>query len=197
MKLTGRDRRALLILLLVLAVIGFRWGLAAFSSSRAQVIAPASSKERLLTILADRRKAAAAIPQKKEVLQRLTADLALREGGLILADTAPQAQAQLLQTLKNAASEGQPPLELKQIELPAPRLFSDAYGEVAVSASIQCGIDELLNLVAELTANPQIIATDDISLATANQNLKTLQVRLTVTGLVHRTLITKPHNLPT
>jgi hypothetical protein len=103
----------------------------------------------------------------------------------------------LLQTLKDAASERQPPLELKQIELPAPRLFSDAYGEVAVSVSIQCGIDELLNLVAELTANPQIIATDDISLVTANQDLKTLQVRLTVTGLVHRTLITKPHSLPT
>ena len=42
-------------------------------------------------------------PAKQEVLQRVSADLAEREKGLIQADTAAQAQAQLLQILRKIA----------------------------------------------------------------------------------------------
>jgi hypothetical protein len=121
-------------------------------------------------------------------------ELATRENSLIPGDTAPQAQAQLLQVLRNVATQQQPPLEIKQFDLPPPRQFDDEYGEVLVSITIRCTIEQVLNLIADLTAEPDAIATDEISLILANQDLKTLQVRLTVTGLVRLSLITKPRS---
>ena len=149
----------------------------------------------LLAILAERRRAAAAVPQKVEVLHALTTELGRREDGLIQADTSAQAQAQLLQILKNVTSQQLPPLEIKQIEFAPPRQLTDAYGEVSVSITLECTIDELLNLVADLTAQSEVIATEEISLVTANEVLKTLKVRLTVMGLITRTLIAKPRGL--
>jgi hypothetical protein len=147
--------------------------------------------ERLLTILANRRRAAAAVPQKEKVLRGLIAQLAARENSLIRADTAAQAQAELLQILKKVTSQQRPPVEVERIEFSASQEVSDAYSEVSVSITIQCTIDQLLNVVTDLTAEPETIATDEISLVAANQNLKTLKARLTVKGLVHQILVTK------
>src|SRR5580658_7226089 len=84
MKLTSRDRRALFILLLVVAVIGLRWVTATHSSKpNSTVMAQAAPVGRLLTKLAGRRKATAAISQKEEVLQRLLKELAVQESSLI------------------------------------------------------------------------------------------------------------------
>src|SRR5580658_1766858 len=152
MKLTSRDRRALFILLLVVAVIGLRWVTATHSSKpNSTVMAQAAPVGRLLTKLAGRRKATAAISQKEEVLQRLLKELAVQESSLIQGDTAAEAQARLLQILKKATSQQEPPLEVRQIEFSSPRQLGDAYGEVSVSITVQCTIDELLNLISDLT----------------------------------------------
>jgi hypothetical protein len=195
MTFTSRDRRALHILLFVIVALALRWVTSTPSSNpKSNSTVPSLPAERLLTGLAARRKAAGLGRQKVEVLQEVTKELAELEHGLIQADTAAQAQAQLLQVLKNVMGQQQPPLEVKEIDFSSPRQVSDAYGQVSVSITMECTIDELLNLVADLTAQSIVIATDEISLVAADPALKTLRARLTVTGLVRRTLITQPRN---
>jgi hypothetical protein len=191
MKLTRRDRRALVILSFVGVVVGCRWMLVS-SNPKPKGEVRTAAAEGPLTILANRRKAAAAVPQKEKVLRGLIALLAVLESGLIRGDTAAQAQAELLQTLKKVTSQQKPPLEVERIEFSPPQEVGEAYAEVSVSITIQCTIDELLNVVTDLTAESEMIATDEISLIAVDQNLKTLKARLTVKGLVHHILITKP-----
>jgi hypothetical protein len=190
--LTSRDRRAVIILLFASAGMGLYrlTGVSSFSSE-SKAVTQGVSVEHLRNTLLDRRKAAAAVLGKEEVLQQLMAELAVRERPLIQADTAAQAQARLLQILKKVMNQQQPSLEIKQVELSSPRQFSETYGEVSVSVTTQCTIDELVNLLTDLTVESEVIATDEISLSASNQNTKTLQMRLTVTGLVSQTLFTK------
>jgi hypothetical protein len=190
-ELTRRDRRALFVLLLVVVALGCLWIASVRDNPRTEGRLAPSAREQLLTTLANRRNAAKTVPQKEEVLGQLVKELALREARFLQADTAAQAQAQLLQILKNLASQQRPPLEISKIELHSPQLVSQAYGEVSVSITIECTIDELLNLIADLSGSLEIVATDEIALDAANKNLKTIQVRLTTTGLVHLTLIKK------
>jgi hypothetical protein len=192
MKLTSRDRRALFVLSLVIAALACRWAVMGTQSPTSEGLLQHGPDERLLTILANRRKAAATVPQKRQVLRQLVTELESREKRFLQADTAEQAQAQLLQMLKTLMSQQLPPLEIKRIELSSPQLVSQAYGEVSVSVTIECTIDELLNLIADLSDSRQLVATDEISLDTADKNLKTIRARLTTTGLVRHTLIRQP-----
>lgn len=193
MSLSRRDRRALIVLLIVLAGVGFHWAtLTPTLSKDSKEVKQAAPISRLQSVLKDQRKAAAAISGKKEILQRMSTQLAVRENSFIQAHTAAQAQAQLLEILKTLTHLQTPPLQINQIELNPARPLDDAYAEVSVSITTECTIDELLNLIADLTSETQIIATDEISLSVANQNLKTIHAHVTVTGLVHRILIAEP-----
>ena len=70
-----------------------------------------------------------------------------------------------------------------------PRAYGDAYGQVTVSVTIDCRIDELVNYLAALSAQPEIVATEEIRFGTAHPKQKTMPVRLTVSGIVARSLV--------
>jgi hypothetical protein len=135
------------------------------------------------------RQAAALLPGKDQVLKQAEAELATRERGLISAETASQAQAQVLQILRKVARAQSPPVDIKGVELGQPKPLGDAYGEVIVSASMDCRIEQIVNLLADLTAQPELIATNELRLGTANGREKTIPMRLTVSGVVSRRLI--------
>jgi type II secretion system (T2SS) protein M len=157
------------------------------------VVAPVDSVERAEKRLEILKRAAATVPGKEGVLAHVSNELAKRETGLIAADTAAQAQAQLLQTIKRVArTEG---LEIRQVELGRPQPFADAYGEVMVSVSSDCQIDQLVNLMADLTAQPEIAATSEIRVGLANAKKKTMPVRLTISGIVPRKLVPEKKGL--
>ena len=153
------------------------------------MIAPVDSVEHAEKTLTRLRKQAATVPGKEAVLKKVSDELAGREKGLIKGDTAAQAQAQLVQIVREVAKNQSPPLEIKQVELGPPRPFGDAYGEVTLSVTIECRIDQLVNYLTYLSTQPEIIATDDIRFVGSNQKLKTNQVRLTIAGLVPRKLV--------
>jgi hypothetical protein len=113
----------------------------------------------------------------------------VREKGLIRGDTAAQAQAQLVQILREVAKNQSPPLDVRAVELGPVRTFGDAYGEVSVSVTLDCRIDQLVNYMAFLSAQPEIFATDEIRITASNPKLKNMPVRLTVSGLVPRKLV--------
>jgi hypothetical protein len=194
MTLTDRDRRALVILGCALVAGGLLYWYSNSSpsssgSGSAKISAPVDSIDRTQKRLAMLRSQAATLPGKEAVLQQVSLELAEREKGLISGDTAEQAQAQLLQVIKRVAQQQMPPLDLGQVELGRPRPFGTAYGQVSVSITVTCRIEELLNFLAALSAQPELAATEEIRFGTSNAKQKTMPIRLTISGLVARRLV--------
>ena len=197
MTLQGRDKRALLILAVVLPIAALiYWTSGSSSGSSVKVVAPSETvgrDEKRISVL---RTALATVDGKEAVLKQVSSELAEREKGLIPGDTAEQAQAQLLQIMRRLAKAQVPPLDIRQSELGQPRSYGESYARVTVSVSLDCRIDELVNLLAALSAQPEIIATDEIRCTAANPKSKLMPVRLTVSGLVPRRLVPEKKGIP-
>ena len=191
MQLSDRDRRALLILIPAIVVAAIYWFWPSSSSGGAKVVTPVDSVDHAERTLTNLRKAAVLVPAKEVALKQVSGELAEREKGLVREKTAAQAQAQLLQILRRVGHSQQPPLEIKQVEFGPARPFGDVYGEVTASVTIDCKIDELVNLMAELTAQPEAVSTSEVRFGTANPKLKVMPVRLTVSALVPHDLVPK------
>jgi hypothetical protein len=138
--------------------------------------------------LARVREIAAAVPAKQEILKKVAADLETREKGLIRAETAQQAQAQVITILRTLGAAEEPPIEIRATELGAIAPFGDDYGAVNVSIQVECRIEQLLNFLAALAARPELIATRDLRVAAGDPKQKTLNVRITVAGIVPKNL---------
>jgi hypothetical protein len=194
MKFQGREKRALAVLgaaaalLVLLALVLPGRGEPASVAVREPI--PEAEKR-----LARLRRLAEGVPGKQELLKQVSAELAQREKGIIQADTGAQALAQLMELLRRVARAQGPPLEIKTAELGQIARLGDDYGEAQLSVTFECRIEELLNLLADLTKQPEIVATREIRVATSNSKEKTLNVRLTVSGVVARRLVPEKKGL--
>ena len=108
---------------------------------------------------------------------------------MLAAETAAQAQAQLLQVVRRVAQSQSPPLDFRGAEFASIKPFGAAYGEAAVTIVTECGIDQLLNFLADLGNQPELIASSNLQLGQANPKKKTLPARLTISGLVSGKLV--------
>jgi Tfp pilus assembly protein PilO len=190
-----RERRLLILAGIAVPAILIYYFATSSSSSAPKVDAPTDTPEAAEKRLADLRQRAATVPGKEAVLKQVSAELSRREKGLIQADTAPQAQAQLLQVVRRVARAQTPPVEIGQVELSEPRAFAGAYGEVSLTISMQCRIEQLVNMIADLSAQPEIVATSDMRIGAAHEKLKTMQVRMVISGLVPRRLVPEKKGL--
>jgi hypothetical protein len=187
-KLNQRDKRAFVGLGVAAAVtvVVLLWP---EGNGTARAILPADPLDMAQKRLARMRQLAATAPGTEEVAKKVTAELAAREKGLIQADTAPQAQAQLLQIMRRIGKAQPQPIDIRGNEIGQVRAFADTYGEVQVSVSMDCRIDQLVNLLADITAQPELIATSDVRIGAASGREKILPVRLTVSGIVPKKLV--------
>lgn len=187
MTIQSRDRRALAGLAVgAILALGVRF----WPESAPAVVAPTANSTATAEIrLARLRESAATVSAKEEILKKVSADLSVREKGILKAETPAQAQAQLMQIIRRISSAEQPPLEIRSTELNGIRPFGDAYGEVSVAVQFDCKIDQLVNFLAALPAQPELIATNDLRVISANSKDKSVNVRVTVTGIVPRRLV--------
>ncbi len=141
--------------------------------------------------LAKLREAAATVAPKQEILKQLSGDLALREKGILNADTAAQAQAQMIQVLRKLGQDENPRVDIRSQEMGPVRLLnnSDVYGEVLVTVQIECEIEQLVNIMVGLAARPELIASNELRVTSSNPKTKTIVVHLTVSGVVPRKLV--------
>lgn len=187
MTLSDRDKRALLLLgVVVVAVV--LW-LSFSGSGSSKVVAPAESTELAEQRLAHLREMAATVPAKQAVLKQVQAELAVREKSLLQADTVAQAQAQLMQIVRKIGKAQTPPLDVRGLEVGQVHPLGDAYGEVNVSVSFDSRIEQLVDLLADLTAQPEIVASNELRVTMGNAKEKILNVRLTVSGVVPKRLV--------
>ena len=136
--------------------------------------------------LAKLRDTAATVAGKEIVAKQAAAELAKREKGMIHADTAAQAQAQLLEIVRGVGKdEG---IDVRGAEEMKVHALSDDYGEAVVTVSFVCRIDQFVNFMAGLANRSELLATSDIRVATANPKEKTVAVRLALSGVVPRKL---------
>lgn len=192
--LSERDQKALKLLagaLLVAAVIYF-WP---DGAAVAETAGGANATEVLEKRLTKARALLLQVPDKQALLKQAQADLAAREKGLLPGDTAAQAQAQLFQILRRVGRAQGPPIEVRANEMGQARAFGDDYGEVTVSVSFECGIEQLVNLLADLGAQPELLATNEIRVGQATGPEKMLPVRLSISGIVPRKLIPEKKGL--
>ena len=189
MSLSTRDQRALLLLGAAVIVAGlvYRFGL---PSAAPTVVAPTGDPVSLAEKrLARLREVAATVQAKEQIFKQVSADLATREKGILNAETAAQAQAQLLQLVRRLGAAEAPPVDIRGTELNAIRPLGDAYGEASVTVQIDCRIDQLVNLLAALQAQPEFVATREMRVLSSNAKDKTVNTRLTISGVVPRRLV--------
>lgn len=162
--------------------------------STPDTVAPSSTPARAEARLQQLRATAATVPDKQKILDKAQADLAGREKGLIIADTAAQAQAELIKIVRALGRAETPPVEIRNTDALGLRPFNDSYGEVTVGVQIECRVDQLVNMLAGLAARPELVSTSDLRVASANPKEKTVGVHLTVSGIVPRKLIPEKHS---
>jgi len=182
------DRRTVLILVAgIVSVLVLRFVVMADKKPAAAVATEQDSVPLAMKRLAALRDAIATAPGKEKVAKQVAAQLAAREKGMILADTAAQAQAQLLEIIRRAGKdEG---IDVRGAEEMKVRPLADDYGEVVVAVSFTCRIEQFVNFMTDLANRPELIATSDIRVATSNPKEKTVLVRLGLSAVVPRKLV--------
>ena len=193
MNMSERDQKALKYLggALLLAGAIYFWP----AGAAVETAAAANGTEVLEKRLSNSRALLLQVPDKQAVLKQAQADLGVREKGLLVADTAAQAQAQLFQILRRVGRAQGPPIEVRATEIGQARMFGEDYGEVSVAVSFECGIEQLVNLLADLGAQPELLATSEIRVGQAAGAQKVIPVRLTISGIVPRKLIPEKKGL--
>jgi hypothetical protein len=132
------------------------------------------------------RQIAATVPGKEALMKQASGELESREKGMLKAETSAQAQAQLQELLhKVGAANG---IDIRGIEDMRIRLLGADYGEASVTVRFNCLIEQLVNLLAALATQPELVATNQIQITGSADKSKTIQVRLTLSGVVAKKL---------
>jgi len=184
--LTTRDRRAVALLGLgLLTVIVLRYGV--YGQRPTAVVAATDSVPLAEKRLARLTQVAATVPAKQSLAKKISSEVTLREKGIIQAPTAQQAQAHLLETIRRVAKAEH--IDVRGGEFPELRPLGNEYGEAAVSVNFECHIDDLVNFLADLPKESELLATNEVRVASGNPKTKMLSVRLTLAGVVPRGLV--------
>ena len=186
MSLTTRDRRAVALLGLgLLTVLVLRYGV--YGQRQTAVVAATDSVPLAEKRLARLTQVAATVPAKQSLARKISSEVTLREKGIIQAPTAQQAQAHLLETIRRVAKAEH--IDVRGGEFPELRPLGNEYGEAAVSVNFECHIEDLVNFLADLTKESELLATNEVRVASGNPKTKMLSVRLTLAGVVPRGLV--------
>lgn len=182
------DRRyaaALLVSVVLFALM--EWGPFGNQSSSPAVVAPTETVPMAEKRLQKVRQAAATVPAKEKILKQAQGELATRETGLLKGDTKAQAQAQLSELVQTVAKSNG--IEIHGVERWTEQVVTGDYGEVGVEVAFTCGIEQLINLMAALADQQQILATNEVRITGGTDKKKQVQVRMVVSGIVPRGLL--------
>ena len=135
------------------------------------------------------REIAATVPALEQRAKVAAADLDAREKGLLKADTAAQAHAQIQDLLHRVGQANG--IDIRGFEDQRIRPLGKDYGEASVSVRFSCNIDQLVNFLAALDGEQQMFSTSEINITGTTDAKKVIQVRLTVAGAVTKKVATE------
>ena len=191
MTLTPSERRLLTLLIpSVLAALFLRYVVftdaAPAPAAGADNIAMAQQRDVRL------RQLVSLLPSREAIAKQTGADLADRERGMIQADTAAQAQAALLEIARRVGKGEQ--IDVRGGDFGAPKQFGD-YGLVYATVTFECHIEQLVNFVAGLSHQPELVVPSEERMASGNMKEKLMNVRMVLAGVVAKKLIPEKKGL--
>jgi hypothetical protein len=190
-KLTERDKRLLIFAvssLTLLVILRFF----VLNDSPAAPVAGVGSAQMAQQRAVRLRQIIATTPARQAILKQTTLDLAEREKGIIQAETAAQAQATLLEIARRVGQSEQ--LDVRGGDLGAPKAFGD-YGLVYATITFECHIEQLVNFLADLQKQPELIVPSEERITSAQAKQKLLNVRMVLAGVVPRKLVPEKKGL--
>ncbi len=128
----------------------------------------------------------ATLPGREAVMQRVSADMADREAGVIQADTAAQAQAALVQIARRVAKAES--IDVRGGDVMPPKAFGD-YGLVYATITFDCHVEQLVNFLASLQKQPELVSPVDERMTSGNPKEKVMNVRMVLAGVVPKKLV--------
>jgi len=159
-----------------------------FSDKQPAVVAAAENVPAAELRLKRVREKAATVAELEKQFKEAKADLDAREGGILKADTAAQAQATIQDLLHRVGQANG--IDIRGVEDQRIRPLGADYGEASVSVRFTCQIEQLVNFLAAL-ANEPAFSTNEINVTSTNDKKKAIQVRLTLSGVVTRKIATE------
>ncbi|MBS1857766.1 MAG: hypothetical protein JST11_20520 [Acidobacteria bacterium] len=178
------DRKTAILLaggvaaILILRFVVLSGGSAPAVVSAAQSVPAAEAR------LKRQREIAATLPARETLFKQATGDLQAIEKGMLKADTGAQAQALLLEKLRRAGETNG--IDIRGMEDARVRPLGNDYGEAMVFVRFSCRIEQLINLLAQLADDPDLVATSQVQITGTTAKEKVLQVRLGLSGVVTR-----------
>jgi hypothetical protein len=152
------------------------------SSSDGVVVAASESVPMAEARLRRMRELAATLPVREQQFQQAAADLQLREKGMLKAETGAQAQSLLQEKLRRIGEVNG--IDIRGLEDARVRPLGTDYGEAMVFVRFSCRVEQLVNLLAQLANEPELLATNQIQITGSTAKEKVLQVRLGLSGVV-------------
>ncbi len=184
--MTPRDRRALTILA-VAAIVMLAY---AYWPQPAPETVGGTADSAMLAQRLDRfRREAAQLPARAALRDAARAELVQLEKGLIPGDSSAQAQANLLAIVRRVARAQSPPLDLRQADSGQLRPFTGDYAQLLLNTALECQIEQLVNFLADLAAQPELLAIEELHVTATSNKQKTIPVRLTISGLARGALL--------
>jgi hypothetical protein len=182
------DRRLLIVLAVLAVAVVLRYVVFPGDGGPVAVAAPVDTIPAAEKRLQKLREQAATVGAKEGLLKQVTAELQLREKGLIQTDTAAQAQAVLLETIRRVAQQnGFDARGADQFTEAKP--LGDSYAVVSVTVTFTCAIEQLVNFLAMLDSQPELLSTNEIHVVGTRDKNKAIQVRLGLSGVGPRKLL--------
>ncbi len=134
----------------------------------------------------------ATTPAREASFKQATADLADRERGILQADTAPQAQALLLEIARRVGKTNE--IDVRGGDFGAPKIMGE-YGLVYTTITFECHVEQLVNFLADLSKQPEIIVPAEERITATNSKLKTMGVRMVLAGVTPKKLVPEKKGL--
>jgi hypothetical protein len=190
--ISQRDKRALTLLAVGLVVAGLLRVLFSGDAPTAAVNSTGADPRLAQQRLARLRQVAATVPAREAVMKQTATDLADRERGILQADTAAQGQAALLEIARRIGKEEQ--LDVRGGDFGAPKVFGD-YGLVYAAVSFECHVEQLVNFLADLAKEPELVVPSEEHIAVSNSKEKLMSVRMVLAGVVPKKLVPEKKGL--
>lgn len=188
MTVTSRDRKALLALAaagLVYLIVNF-----AFPTTSGVATVAARGGTDSVELAQQRasrlRQIAALVPAREAVMKQVESDLADRERGMIQGDTAAQAEAAVQEVAVRVGKSNQ--IDIRGGDFPAPKTFGD-YGMVYTTVTFECHIEQLVNFLADLSHQPELVVPSEERIVASQPKQKMVNVRMILAGVVPKKLI--------
>lgn len=187
-QLSDRERKLIYALLPVLLVAAAFEYWPESDAAAAPVADTAAAIEVAQARLERARLAVATLPDREKAANLQKQELAKWEKRLITAETPAQAQAQLNQLFRRLASGQGGAVSLRSIELGTLHA-AGPYAEMHMNVSFDCQIEGLVNLLADIAAQPELLAWRDLRVNSPDSKQKRITVAFTLIALTPASLL--------